>query len=61
MTTIKFNPLAAEVFFATFQGHGDHFVTYLHLVRSLSMFTVWHRLFSLVLKFPGLRIEAPPP
>ena len=25
-----------------------------------SMFTVWHGLFSLVLMFPGLRIEAPP-
>ena len=25
------------------------------------MFTVWHGLFSLVLIFPGLRIEAPPP
>ena len=25
------------------------------------MFTVWHRLFSLLLRFPGLRIEAPPP
>ena len=25
------------------------------------MFTVWHRLFSLVLVFTGLRIEAPHP
>ena len=25
------------------------------------MFTVWYRLFSLVLMFSGLRIETPPP
>ena len=25
------------------------------------MFTVWHELFSLVLMFPSLKIEAPPP
>ena len=24
------------------------------------MFTAWHRLFSMILMFPGLRIEAPP-
>ena len=24
------------------------------------MFTVWHRLYSLILTFPWLRIEAPP-
>ena len=44
------NPLAAELFFAT-----------LELVRRSFLQTLtWHGLFSLVLMFPGLRIEAPP-
>ena len=48
-------------FFYTLQGHGDNFLqTFTWHGVFFSMFTVWHGLFSLVLLFPGLRIEAPP-
>ena len=41
--------------------HGDNFFTNPHQSGlSFSMFTVLHRLLSLVLMFPGLPIEAPP-
>ena len=53
------NPLAAE-FFYTLQGHGDNFLQTFTWHRIFSMFTVWNRLFSLVLMFSGLRIEALP-
>ena len=48
-------------FFYTLQGHEDNCLQTLNWHELLfSMFTVWHGLFSLVLMFSGLRIEAPP-
>ena len=55
------NSLAAEFFFATLQGALGYF---LYIPSSgtkfFLMFTVWCRLFFLILKFPRLRIEALP-
>ena len=57
-----FNNLAAVLFLLPFAGHGVNFLqTFTWHRLSFSMFTVWHGLFSLVLMFFGLRIEAPPP
>ena len=55
------NPLAAEFFLLPFAGHRINFIqTFTWHEHSLSMCTVWHGLFSLVLMFSGLRIEALP-
>ena len=55
-----FNPLTVVSLLLS-NWHGDNFVHTLtwHGVYFF-IFTVWHGLFSLVLKFPGLRIEALP-
>ena len=56
-----FNPLAAELYLLPFIGHEGNFLqTFTWHGLSFSIFTVWHSLFSLVLVFPVLRIEAPP-
>ena len=52
----QLNPLAAEFF--RYPLGARRSLTWHGL--SFSMFTVWHGLFSLVLMFPGLRIEGPP-
>ena len=52
------NPLTVE-FFIPFRGHGDNYKPSSG-TDIFSMFTVWYGLCSLVLMFPGLRIEAPP-
>ena len=51
-----------RIVFATLQEHGDNFLQTLNRHGLyFSIFAVRHGLFSLVLMFPGLRIEAPPP
>ena len=46
--------------FIPFRGHGDNFLHTFTWLEVFSMFTVWDGLFSLVLMFSGLRIEALP-
>ena len=56
--TNRLNPFIAEYFFAILQGHGDNFLqTLTWHGLSFSLFTVWYLIFSLILMFPGLRIE----
>ena len=56
------NPLAVGFLLIPSNWHGDIFLQTLTWHGLLfSMFTVWHGFFSLVLMFPGLRIEALPP
>ena len=56
-----FNSLAAKVFLLPSNWHLDNFVQIITWSGlSYSMFTVWHGLFSLVLMFSGVRIEALP-
>ena len=48
-------------FLLPFAGHVVNFLqTFTRHGLSFSMFTVWHGLFSLVLVFSGLRIDASP-
>ena len=57
----QFNALAVKFF--TYPPIGTEIIFFLHIFtwhRVFSIFTVWQRLFSLVLTFPRLKIEAPP-
>ena len=56
---LPINPSAAEFLLLSSNWHGDNF---LHIYTwhqvYFFIFTVWHGLFSLILVFPKLRIEA---
>ena len=58
---LRVNHLAEKFFLLPSNVHRDNFLyTFTWHGLYFSMFTVWHGLFSLVLIFPRLRIEAPP-
>ena len=55
-----FNLLAVEFFFVPLNWHRDNCLHTFRWAKIFSMSTVWQVLFSLVLMFPRLRIEASP-
>ena len=59
---LMLTPWLLSFFVLSSNWHKDNFLqTLTWHGLSISMFTIWHDFFSLVLMFPGVRIEAPPP